>query len=356
MARSVGNAYVTREACTGLLAAHHAGRAALVYAVGEHVTAPGSFLLTDPMSVLEDVEGPQANGLVLRLLAQPEPAVRDAAAWVAAAKVARGDFADDEMARLERVLVGLTRDRGLERTGTVSRVADLVAVLPSDVRERVLRALPAAPPESDPVAGDPPDRSVLGRVVGDLVADVGADDPMVERLVSSALAHEEVAQRFLSVFTLYASPHRRAFAAACAEGLSRLLDDARPDGELTHRLLVALSIVAGEAERPLLADLATGPRRDLHRMALTCLAHLPPAGHDVWPPLRAFVSSTDDGLARSALYCAGMTGDAVLHAVAADRALPAWRRDAAAWWRERGPAIHEPPSGFPASDVGTGSS
>lgn len=349
LGRSIGNAYIGRSECSVLLTTHPSARRALVYGIGEHVTTPGNFLLTDPMAVLQEVEGPQANDLVLRLLDQPQAMLRNAAAWAAAGKLARGHFGPAETARLEQTVARLVRTHGLDRGGSLSRLVDLVAVLPGPARANILEL--AGPSSGDADEGEVVDHAAARALADTVLARAVDPDPLLGELVSIALCHEQAERRFLAAFTLQASAHQQPLGAASAAVLERYLDDEEPLGaELAHRLMVLFSIVAGVEQQPLLARILAGPHVDLHVMALTCLAHLP--GAPV-PDLRPWIAHRDDGVARAAGYCAGMTGDPCLVEVEADESLPGWRRRMAAWWLRHGSAIHEPAPGIAATDVGT---
>ncbi|MGZ4745250.1 MAG: hypothetical protein ACXVYS_18745, partial [Oryzihumus sp.] len=345
--RAVGNAYIARIECAILFTAHPGAARALVRAIGEHVTSPDSLLVTDPMSLLQEIDGPQANDLVLRLLEQPTPLVRNAAAWACAGKVVRGHFGDAELERLERILARAVPDQGLDGGGSVSRLRDLVEVLPEPGRTRLLRLSHEHGHHLD--QGEEPAGTDLVEEVAHEIGSrplpdgAGAEDPMYPSLVERALLDEHAERRFLAAFTLKVSARRGHAAAACTEHLRRHLDDeALLDQECLHRLMVLLSIVAEDAEHDMLLRLAGGEVSSLQAMAVASLAHLPPSRRVQLPDLAELVHSDDDAVARSALYCAGMTLDAVLDRVVDDVRLPDWKRRSARWWRTQPGAIHEP--------------
>jgi HEAT repeat protein len=108
--------------------------------------------------------------------------------------------------------------------------------------------------------------------------------------------------------------------------------------------MVLLSIIGTDAERRPLARLVESGPENLRPVALFALAHLPPA--DGSPLLLGpLLVGDDESLARAALYCAGMTADPALADIEEDETVADWRRRAARWWREYGPAIHEPAPG-----------
>lgn len=340
MGLSLRNAYLSREEGAILLSSHPTARNALVYAVGENVTLPGNLLVTDPMALLEEIEGPQANDLVLRLLGQSNRALRNAAAWAAAGKVARGHFDAAEMQRLEHTVIRQATRHGLHDIGSFGRLADLVAVLPTDAQDRVRHGLHLPPRPAAASPTDAVDAAVLQRV-GRPGGQV--ENPIFERLATLALGHREPERRFLAAWTLYASPTRAVFARQCATQLAgHLAGEHSLDPEMLHRLLMALSVAGTAEQAELLASVLQSDHVGLRPMALLALAHLPDTSPVAEADLAHFVADPDDALARTALYCAGMTGRPVLAELEREDSLPRWRRDAAHWWWTHGPAIREP--------------
>lgn len=345
--RSVGNAYIARLEGAILFTGHPGASRALVHAIGEHVTSPDNLLLTDPMSLLQEIEAPQANDLVLRLLEQPTPLVRNGAAWACASKVVRGHFSPAELLRLEATVAHAVQQQGYDEDGTFSRLRDLVEVLPGPARERVLGLA-----ERHGVRRyDVPDRDtqptdVARAIVQAAGARRGSDDPMYVRLVERAIWDDHAEMRFLSAFTLKVSARHEEAAVNCAEHVRRHVDGEVPlDRETLHRLMMILSILGEEPQRDLLLRLAHAPDVQLQPMAIHCLGHLPDTARLGVPGLREIVHDDHDPVARAALYCAGMTGDPLLAEAADDLRLADWKRRAARWWLKQDGAIHEPPPG-----------
>ena len=148
--------------------------------------------------------------------------------------------------------------------------------------------------------------------------------------------------RFLAAFTLQQSPFRAAVATAAARAVAAHLDGVQTlDPEVTHRLLVVLSVVAGPPEAELLLRLAETPAPALQPLGLVAVGHLPPGGGHRRPRLGGLVEGPDDAVARAATYCAGMTGDPLLRRLVDQPDVPDARRRAAQWWVDNGPAIYE---------------
>lgn len=328
---AVGTAYLGRSEAGVLLTTHPSARRALLQAVGEIVTEPDVPVTSDPMSVLQEVPGEQANELVLRLL-QEEPAVtRNAAARVAATKVGRGHFDGQAMARLEEVAGRLARRHGLDRDGSFAGLVDLVEMLPGRTERLAVEQAPQ--PAPDEVAG----------LVAEVVSRAGGPDPMLQRLATLMLADRRIEHRFLAIFTLQQSPFRAEVAAAAAAAVEAHVEGRHVlDDELVHRLMIVLTVVADAPEAGLLLRLAEHPGARVQRLALAAVGHLPPGAGVRRPRLEPLLTGADDAVAGSATYCAGMTGDPVLRRVVDHPAVPEARRRAAQWWVAHGPALHEP--------------
>ena len=283
---AVGAAYATRSQAGLLLSLHERARHAIVVAVGERVTENESRIVSDAISLLQPMADPRAGDLVIRLLGHPEEAARNAAIWAAAAKVSRGHFQGEQLAVLERAVIGLARRHGLDTGGLFGRLSDLVEVLPADVAERVRRAAPhlsaaaapAAPPSAHP-------RSLVAGVARRVARPEGQpEEPMLERLVEEVLSHKVAERRFQAALSIALSPYR----ARVARGAARHLVEGVPgDPVLAERVVVLLTAVATEAEWETMRSFAEDPSSPHHLGALVALAHIPRSGVrtpvDLWP-------------------------------------------------------------------------
>lgn len=344
---SVGAAYLCRIEAAVALTTHPSALRALLQAIGEMVTEPHVPVVTDPISVLQEVDSPQANQLVLRLLEQPAGSTRTAAAWAAAAKLERGHFSAEEQAEMEATLRRLVARDGLARDGSLNGILDLVEALPDAARARVL-APPAAADAGAPraEAADPPEprAEVVDALAREVVRRSGRDDPMLHRMAAEVIGSPLAEHRFLATFTLHQSPHRDTLAAVAADRVARSggLPTGDPgEDELVHRLMVALTVVAGGPQAELMVRISENPASQLRQLALRALAHLPPGTFSRLPDLEPMLHGPDERLARWATYCAGMTGDPLLHGMVEDPAIGEARRRRALWWLDHGAAVHE---------------
>lgn len=342
---SVGSAYATRNQSALLLGLHERAARQIVASIGQRVTANESRVVSDAISLLHHPEDARAGDLVIRLLDHPDEAIRNSAMFAAGAKLSSGHFDAGQLAALERSVVSLALRHGLEAGGLFGRLADLVELLPPDVADRVRRAAPplAGPrprPSTAPIVH--PRAVVAGRARAIARPDEESEEPMLERLVEEALTHKVPERRLQAALSIAMSPYR----SQVARGAARLLHDGS-EGEraFQDRLVMLLTVVATEAERDLLRDLAEDPSSPHHLGALVALAHIPPSGVPtrvhLWP-----LESPDEVDAetfRAALYNAGMTGDPVLEKLQDDPHHEEWVRVAARWWLREGPAIHEQP-------------
>ena len=341
---AVGAAYATRSQAALLLSLHERARHAIVVAVGERVTENDSRIVSDAISLLQQMSDRRAGNLVIRLLGDPEEATRNAAIWAAAAKLSRGHFDADQLADLERSVVALARRHGLDTGGLFGRLSDLLEVLPPEIAERVRRAAPHLPAQAArPTTPTTRPRSLVAGMARSIARPEGQpEEPMLERLVEEVLTHKVAERRFQAALSITLSPYR----ARVARGAARLLREGSPsDPVLAERVLVLLTAVATDAERETMRAFAEDPSSPHHLGALVALAHIPPSGVrvpvDLWP-LRS-PGEVEPETLRAAVYYAGMTGDPVLEQLVDDPGQEPWVRSAARWWLREGPAIHEQP-------------
>lgn len=343
LALAVGTAYITRNEAALALGEHPRARQALVRSVGQYVTRSESLLAGDAIALLETIADRSAGDLVLDLLEEPPGATRSGAARSASVKLVRDQFDEAQLERLEGIVTRWVEEGALEPGEACTRTADLVAALPEDMSRRIGRTIQFAPRlAAVKEVVDPGRIPAAATRLSPVVARV--DDPMVVRLVEEALFHGHAERRFHASFCLTLSPFRGPVAAGAAEAIEGALFGSGDDAALVERLLVLMTFVATDAQRELLRRVAEGPQASLRPPALTALAHLPFPAQGRPPALRGMMYGLgrgEDSTVRSALYCAGMTGDPALDDVAGDDAAPPWVRRTADWWSREGPAIHE---------------
>jgi hypothetical protein len=346
LGRSVAHAYITRVEAAVLLTLHPRAKHALVLSIGEYVMQPESLPVVDPLSLLTDMTDPPANDLVLRLLEhQPPGPTLNGAMWVASAKVTRGQLDAPELRRLERAVPRIVERIGLGGGGVFNRLADLVAVLPEDVRHRLAGVtggasrLPRSPGTAPPARWD---RAQIRWTTAALatVTEHG-EDPLLERLLEEAVFHSDAERRFQAALTVTFSPQRDLLATTCANLVDSHLDGGRAlPPLLVERMMLLLTFVGHESQRTLLHHVIEEGPDFLRAPALVAVAHLPVSS--ARPKLLPVITGAEEDVARQAMYCAGMTGHPCLTDLAHDSSVPGWARQSAAWWLGEGPAIREP--------------
>ena len=341
---AVGAAYATRSQAALLLSLHDRARLAIVVAVGERVTENESRVVSDAVSLLQQMAEPRAGELLIRLLGHPEEATRNAAIYAAAAKLSRGHFDGDQLADLERAVITLAHRHGIDTGGLFGRLPDLLELLPPDMAERVRRAAPhlPEPPPRTAVPATHRRAAVAGLARRVARPEEQPGEPMLERLIEEVLSHKVAERRLQAALSIALSPYR----ARVARGAARQLVEGVPaEPALEERLVVLLTAVATEAEREPLRALAEDPSSPHHLGALIALAHIPPSGVPTSVDLWALRSprEVEPETLRAAVYYAGMTRDPVLEQLKDDPAQEPWVRSAARWWLREGPAIHEQP-------------
>jgi hypothetical protein len=341
---SVGSAYATRNQAALLLSLHERAGREIVASVGQRVTGNESRIVSDAIVLLHHTEDPRAGDLVIRLLDHSDEAIRNAAMFAAGAKLSSGHFGPDQLAALERSVVALAHRHGLGVGGLFGRLTDLVELLPPELADRVRRGAPPLAGRSPrPTAQTVHPRAVVAGTARSVARpDDQPEEPMLERLVEEAFSHRVAERRLQAALSIAMSP----FRAQVARGAARLLrDGAEGERPLQDRLVMLLTVVATEAERDLLRDLAEDPSSPHRLGALVALAHIPPSGVPtrvhLWP--LETPDEVDAETFRAALYNAGMTGDPVLEKLKDDPRQEDWVRVAARWWLREGPAIHEQP-------------
>ena len=101
MIRSTGAAFTRRFEALRTLICHPGAQPHVVYSIGAFVTDPDAQIVIYPLTLLQEVTNPKAQELVLRLLGTSTGMLQQGAAWVAAAKLARGHFEHAEKRQLE---------------------------------------------------------------------------------------------------------------------------------------------------------------------------------------------------------------------------------------------------------------
>ncbi|WP_341924583.1 hypothetical protein [Nocardioides psychrotolerans] len=344
LGRSTGMAFLSRFQAQRMLVAHPGSRRAAVRAIGTVVTSPATEFVLHPLSLLEEVQDPQADDLLLRLLHEPPSHRRAGASWAVASKAASGHLAPPDLARAESATLEI-----LERTrGLLARLdaLNLYVHLPPAAQQRISRRLVdhesadhidlarvhglIEAPEAARAVASRIAESVQGRTHTDHLVEL---DPMLARLVCEMLFHARHARRHQAALLLAASPYRAELGAS----LSALA--ARPDEAVAVNALHALTQVADSDQRGELLRIAVrDPRASVRVAALMALGQV--VGPLTADEERLLVGAMPDSgpLCSATMYVLGIGGATSLTSMSSDDGV---RGQSARWWGRSG-AITEP--------------
>lgn len=232
LGRSTGLAYLARFTAQRMLVTSHSSSRAAVRAINEIVTSPATDFVIHPLSLLQEVDDPQAIDLLLRLLHEGPSFRRSGAAWAVAGKLADGRLTADLLTRAEATTLDILR----MGASTMHRLdaLDLFVHLPPASRSRVARAVHddelRASLEQVTALGEVSDpetaRSVSARIAATVQERTHTDhtvepDPMLERLVREALFHVSHARRHQAALLLAVSPYRAQLGGPLLELTAR---------------------------------------------------------------------------------------------------------------------------------------
>lgn len=346
MGRAVGAAYVCRFEALRTLVRHAGAQRHVVKAIGAFVTDPAAQVVMHPLTLLQEVRHPRAAELTVRMLTAGTGMLQQGAAWTTAAKLARGHFADDDLTRLEGMLVMLLGAQS--RSLSDADLLDIVARLPETATRRLRHAVRDTglihrietmrrTGEVLPEAVTRPVALQVAREAQDETPTPYAIDPdlMLQRLVREALFHGHQERRHQASVLLNVSPYRPALADA----LARVVDGG--EREPAHRAAMLLRYLATERQRPDLLRWATATgRRRVRSAAIISLGRLPEGLRP--EDEKAVLEVLADGgrsTQHACLYALGMSGAPSLGTLCASA--NQMHAQAAQWWTRTGPALHE---------------
>lgn len=348
MGRATGAAYSRRFEALRTLVRHPGAQRHVVKSIGAFVTDPAAQVVMHPLTLLQEVEHPQAGELAVRLLTTSTGMLQQGAAWVTAAKICRGHFDETYLRQLEAVTVRLLTSG--ERSVAEVDLLDVAARLPEDATRRVaygLRDTPVLPRfelmlRTGEILPSDVTRQVAKRIAESAQGTTPAPyqiepDTMLQRLVREALFHGHQERRHQASVLLNVSPYRAGVAAA----LVPTIDNS--DESVALPAVMLLRYLAAEAERNTLLRWAEdGDRPRIRGHALVTLGRLPDGVRPEEEPLvvRHLVEDSRRPTQRAALYALGMGGSPALTKFESHD--DEFVRRAAEWWSRTGPAIHEP--------------
>ncbi|WP_309646971.1 hypothetical protein [Nocardioides sp.] len=259
LGRSTGLAYLSRFKSLRLLVAHPDSRRAAVRAIGSIVTNPATEFVTHPLVLLQEVDDPQANDLLLRLLSDSPSHRRAGASWALTGKLQRGQLNEVE---LDRVTTTATEILRCSRSMLQSIDAlNIYLQLPLLHQARLMRsisdtetraALEMASTQAE-ISHPETARSVSARMATTVQERTHTPhavdpDPMLQRLIREAFFHVCHARRHQAALLLAASPYRGQLGAPL------LLHAGNADELMAVAAMTTMTYVADEAHRASLLE------------------------------------------------------------------------------------------------------
>ncbi|HEX6877422.1 MAG TPA: hypothetical protein VF165_17330 [Nocardioidaceae bacterium] len=318
----------------------------LTDAVTDYVNTPGVQVLTTSIGLLYHLPTRKAAKMVLDLIDSRSPgSVYAIAVWVAAQKLARGDFTAEERTRLDMMLLKMWRANPVK---AAEQLAELIASLPEGLRSTLTDAATKAGSRKLGYVvetGEDFAPEVAARVSGDLamaarkrVPETAAydDDRMLVRLVREALFHRDSERRHLAALVISASP----FAEAVADELLALLAAPGTQEPVRMRAATLAGYLTSDTHRlrtlRFLEDRSEYVARVLTqavgRMTFTDFSD---------QVVRASLREEWSPRERAKMYALGMSGSPAIETIAQSTQAADWQRTAAQWWLSQGPAIRE---------------
>ncbi len=318
----------------------------LVAAIAAYVADPDVQVITNPVGLLDRLPTREAARLVLDLVNDPpHDSAFGVGVWLAAQKIAHGDFTAEERTELDMTVLRLWRTNPARAS---EDLAELIATLPVGLRSTLVDAAAKA------------GRRKLGYVVehgeelvsskAQALADVLAEqaraaapqkpmydeDRMLPRLLREALFHRDSERRHLAALLISASP----FTAGAADALLVLMGEEGHPGWVRGRAATLVRYLSDDAHRMRMLGFLEHPLDDLAVPVVQALGHLP------YTPLadqavRSSLQREWSARERAKMYALGMTGSPGLHAIIRAPTSPDWQVSAARWWLAQGSAIRE---------------
>lgn len=352
-----GVAWLQRFEALGRLLAHPVAQRAAIAACASLAADPGNQVSIEVICALDGTGHPDASRHVLAQLASPTNDLTFYGALLACVrKVARGHFIPEQVTSIGTVLAGLVDNPA--RPGEAAMLAATLArQMPAEAPRGLARRLHMA------LARD----AVLGGILSTgRLAPAGAAAEPIRRITSAAanrmpreapwphdnmlaLLVDEMLYSPVSDIRLYAAvlanatPYRQPLAAALAAELARTVAAVRDTG-LAERILDALRVVGGAAQRPIVEHLTLGRGLPppLVAAAARNIGHLGGASPDAYWS-RAITShsqlwkrhgsAASEAVLRSLVYGLGIARNTAQLARVCDSSdIPVQARQAASWW------------------------
>jgi hypothetical protein len=319
-------------------------RDVMVDAISAYTSDPAVQVVTTPAGLLDRLPTREAARLVLDLVEHPRnEIVYKMGVWLAAQKVHRGDFTEEERTRLDMLVLGIWR-RDPKKAS--EDLAELIAGLPEGMRTTLVRAAARA------------GRNKLGYVVehgeGLLVSKAQAfahdlaeaaradvpqppaydEDGMLSRMIREALFHRDSERRHLAALLISSSP----FGAAVTDQLLLRMSDGGYPEWMRARFSTLVRYLSDDSHRMRMLAFVDDKSDDVAFPIAQGLGHLSyNAVTD--QAVRNSLEREWSARERAKMYALGMSGSPGLVPISKAAHAPDWQRMAAGWWLAQGSAI-----------------
>ncbi|MGA9747415.1 MAG: hypothetical protein WBQ50_08175 [Nocardioides sp.] len=342
--RTVKLAYRQYSAAAFNLAQVPRAQGYLVDSIADYVADPGAQVLTSPVGLLDRLPTREASALVLDMVEQPPTkSVFRVGVWLAAQKLTDGHFDESERARLDMIVLQLWRRNPAQASDDL---AELIAGMPEGMRATLVHAAERAGRRRLGYAVEHGEEVIAtrARAISSQIADQArtlvpqepnyAEDRMLSRLVREALFHRDSERRHLASLLIASSP----FGRAVTDCLLMALRDAAQPPPMRSRIATLARYLSDETHRLRMIGLLDDGSEDVVTPIAQGIGHMPYSAMSD-QVLRSTLGRELTTSARGKMYALGMSGSPGLATIASSEGPPGWQREAAAWWRERGPAI-----------------
>ncbi|TWP35917.1 hypothetical protein [Leekyejoonella antrihumi] len=331
MMRSVGAAYIARCEAISRLLHDPQPRRAIIQAVRVATHEDGAQGTIDAVAALGDAPRASALDEVLRIFSTTTGGPRTGAALALQQWADLGEFDTADRDRITRHLVAVAHDDPTEGGEAAMVVAPYIssqlttALLRRSGAEGRVAALPTRmrrPPR-------------IGQYLSAAANYSGiSTDPMLERLLQEALAHEHDGRGHHALVLLGASPYREPIAETALD----IFASAEPPARKAAGHM--LTYLAGPQHQQALTALLHDPELSVQAFALQALAHSSgvPADIDLHEHL------IHPSLASATIYAAGMSGHPDLASAVGSRFVRGDVQQSAKWWMAHGTRVDDAPA------------
>jgi hypothetical protein len=344
LARTTGVDQLRRFEALSTLISHPVGERHVRHALGAWLTDQDVQVVSPMLGLLQQLEDPAANQLVIKLLDVDSKALSLGAVQVAATKAARGHFNRVELAKLEQQAVrGLVTPR--HKRG--ADLLDLLTHLPDDSYAHVLATMKDGPLRARVLSAretkDLATREVsrdISRKVATLAQTMtpavytAEPDQLLQRLVRESLFHVSSNRRRLATYALGLSP----YAPAVADCFISLAGSERE--LLGERAWESIWALGHGSRREDVVALVDADHTWTQRRALISLARSPQRLTTAEQArIKVAMRHESASVRRAALYATGLQAPHHLPNPLETKASP--DASVVTWWRRVGPAIRD---------------